>query len=74
MEVKIGVRHAARELVFDTSATAEEVEAALADALAEEHGVLSLTDNRGRRVVVPSQGIAYLEIGSGVAGTVGFRG
>jgi hypothetical protein len=74
MEVKIGVRHAAREIVVDTSATAEEVEAALADALAEDHGVLTLTDSRGRRVIVPVRGIAYLEIGSGVAGTVGFRG
>jgi hypothetical protein len=74
MEVKIGVRHASRELVVDTTDTAEEVEAALATALADDHGTLTLTDTRGRRVVIPARGVAYLEIGTGVSGTVGFRG
>ena len=73
MEVKIGVRHAPRELVVETSDTAEDVEAALAAALAED-GAFTLTDTRGRRVVVPARGVAYLEIGTGVSGTVGFRG
>jgi hypothetical protein len=74
MEVKIGVRHAPRELVVETSDTAEDVETALAAALADDHGILTLTDTRGRRVVVPARGVAYLEIGTGVSGTVGFRG
>ena len=74
MEVKIGVRHAPRELVVDVTDTVEEVEAALADALAGDHGVLTLTDTRGRRVIVPGRGIAYLEIGTSTSGTVGFRG
>jgi hypothetical protein len=74
MEVKIGVRHASRELVVDTSDTVEEVEAALAEALEGEHATFSLTDTRGRRVIVPAHAIAYLEIGTGPTGTVGFRG
>ena len=74
MEVKIGVRHAPRELIVDTTDTVEEVEAALADALSGEHATFSLTDTRGRRVVVPGHAIAYLEIGTGTTGTVGFRG
>ena len=53
MEVKIGVRHASRELVVDTSDTVEEVEAALAEALAGDHATFTLTDTRGRRVIVP---------------------
>ena len=73
MEVKIGVRHAPRELVIDTSDTLEEVEARLAEAVSGE-GILALTDNRGRRVLVPAHGIAYVEIGSSVSGQVGFRG
>ncbi len=73
MEVKIGVRHAPRELVIDTADTLEEVEARLAEAVSGE-GILALTDNRGRRVLVPAQGIAYVEIGSSVSGQVGFRG
>jgi len=74
MEVKIGVRHAPRELVLDVTATVEEVEAAVADALDGEHAVLTLTDTRGRRVIVPGRGLAYLELGTGTSGTVGFRG
>jgi len=74
MEVKIGVRHAPRELVVDVTNTAEEVEAALAEALSGDHATLALIDTRGRRVIVPGHAIAYLEIGTGTTGTVGFRG
>lgn len=73
MEVKIGVRQATRELVIDTSDTAEEIESRLAEAVSSE-GLLTLTDSRGRRVLVPAAGIAYVEIGSSVSGQVGFRG
>jgi hypothetical protein len=74
MEVKIGVRHAPRELVVDVTDTVEEIESALTEALAGDHAAFSLTDTRGRRVVVPAHAVAYLEIGTGVTGTVGFRG
>ncbi len=74
MEVKIGVRHAPRELVVETSDSADDVEAALTAALADDNGAFTLIDTRGRRVVVPASGVAYLEIGTGVSGTVGFRG
>ena len=53
MEVKIGVRHAPRELVIETSDTAEDVEAALASARRPTTAPVTLTDTRGRRVVVP---------------------
>ena len=35
--------------------------------------MLTLTDAKGRRVVVPGAKVAYVEIGTGVAGPVGFR-
>lgn len=72
MEVKIGVQHSPRELVVDTDATAESVEQLVSDAVSSE-GVVTLTDTKGRRVIVPAAKIAYVEIGGGVAGTVGFR-
>ncbi len=72
MEVKIGVQHSPRELVVDTDDTAEAVEKLVADAVAGE-GVVTLTDTKGRKVIVPAAKIAYVEIGGGVAGTVGFR-
>lgn len=72
MEVKIGIQNAARELVVDTHESAEAVEKLVADAVAKD-GVLILTDGKGRKVVVPAARLAYVEIGGGVAGQVGFR-
>jgi hypothetical protein len=73
MEVKIGVQNTPRELIVDTAEGADEIEERLASAVVEG-GTFSLVDTRGRRVVVPARGIAYLEIGSGTTGQVGFRG
>ncbi len=75
MEVKIGVQQAARELVIDTDETAEAVEKLVSDALSQGagEGVFALTDTKGRRVIVPAAKVAYVEIGGGVSGAVGFR-
>ncbi len=72
MEVKIGVQHAPRELVVETDQSAEEIEKLLDTAVADG-GVLSLTDHKGRKVLVPADRIAYVELGGGVSGQVGFR-
>jgi hypothetical protein len=73
VEVKIGVQNAARELIVETDETADAVEKLVADALSAET-LLSLTDQKGRRVVVPAAKIAYVEIGPRTIGQVGFRG
>jgi hypothetical protein len=73
MEVKIGVQHAPRELSVDTPDSAEDIQTALDKALAD-NSTFAVTDSRGRQVLVPARNIAYVEIGSGVAGQVGFRG
>ena len=73
MEVKIGVQHAQRELTLDIDETAVTIEKLVAEALSNPDGLLALTDTKGRQVVVPGAKIAYVEIGSGVAGQVGFR-
>ena len=72
MEVKIGVQHSPRELVVDTGDSAEDVERALSEAVTAG-GVFTLTDAKGRKVIVPAAVIAYVEVGGGVAGQVGFR-
>ncbi|WP_028659725.1 DUF3107 domain-containing protein [Nocardioides insulae] len=74
MEVKIGVQHAPRELVVESDEDVEALEKAIADAVADGTRVLTLTDKKGRRTMVPSSKIAYVEIGSTVVGKVGFRG
>jgi Protein of unknown function (DUF3107) len=72
VEVKIGVQNAARELLLESEQSPEAIEAAVQKALAAEHGVLSLVDDRGRRILVPAERLAYVEIGEQVERRVGF--
>ena len=73
MEVMIGVQHASRELVLDSTESADAVEKVVAAALSSDSGVLTLADSRGRKVIVPVDRLAYVEIGSPTSGQVGFR-
>jgi hypothetical protein len=73
MEVKIGVQNASRELVIESDQSGEDVEAAVARALSDESGLLVLSDSRGRKIIVPTDKPAYVEVGSPVVGQVGFR-
>ena len=72
MEVKIGVQHAPREVVLETNETVDEVEKQVTEAV-KSSGTLVIDDVRGRKILVPADKIAYVEIGGGVAGQVGFR-
>ena len=72
MEVKIGVQNAPRELAIDTDSDAEQVEKLVAEAVASG-GVLTLSDAKGRRIVVPAEKLAYVDITTSLSGTVGFR-
>lgn len=74
MEVKIGVQFSPRELVVDSAQTPEEIEAAVAEALKADLGVLSLVDSKGRRVIVPADKLAYIEIAEQELRRVGFGG
>ncbi|GAA1601753.1 DUF3107 domain-containing protein [Kribbella sancticallisti] len=72
MEVKIGVQHANRELVLESEQSPEEVEKAVADALGGKSNLLQLTDEKGRKVLVPADRLAYVEIGEVSIRKVGF--
>jgi len=72
VEVKIGVQFAPRELTLESTQTPDEVEKAISRALAEDNGVLSLVDEKGRRVLVPVSKLAYVEIAEQSQRQVGF--
>ncbi|MBV8930446.1 MAG: DUF3107 domain-containing protein [Mycobacteriaceae bacterium] len=74
MEVKIGVSDSPRELVFRSSQTQGEVEKLVSTALAKGSDVLSLSDDKGRKFLVPTAKIAYVEIGAADVRRVGFAG
>ncbi len=71
MEVKIGVQQAPREIQLESTQTPEQVSAAVAAAV-KSGGLLSLTDEKGRVVVVPAEKLAYVEIGSPERARLGF--
>ena len=73
MEVKIGVQFASRELVIDSQDSSDDIEKAVGAALSGETSVLALTDSKGRRVIVPTDKLAYVELGSPSSSHVGFR-
>ncbi|WP_375426601.1 DUF3107 domain-containing protein [uncultured Friedmanniella sp.] len=71
MEIKVGIQHVNREVVVETTETAAAVERAFAEAIGSE-GVFTVTDERGRRVLIPSSKIAYVDLGEEHARKVGF--
>jgi hypothetical protein len=72
VEVKIGVLHTPRELVVESNQTPAEVEDLVAAAFKSVDGQLALTDDRGRRVIVPANLVAYVEIAQSDPRRVGF--
>ncbi len=72
MEVKIGVAESPRELVVSSAQTPEEIEALVSDALKNPTGLLSLVDEKGRRFVLPSARVSYVEIAPADTRKVGF--
>jgi hypothetical protein len=71
VEVKIGIQSVARELILDTDDEAADVESALAAAVADGT-LLVLRDDKGGKVMVPADKIAYVELGTGSGRRVGF--
>ena len=61
MEVKIGVQYAPRELTLESAQTPAEVEQAVTEAMSKDT-VLTLTDEKGRRIIIPVDKVAYVEI------------
>jgi hypothetical protein len=61
----------ARELTVETESTAADIEASLRKALADD-GVVALTDEKGRKVLVPASKIAYVDLGQDKVRPVGF--
>lgn len=72
MEVKIGVQHAGRELALESAQSPAEVEKLVSEALATDGGILTLVDEKGRRVIVPVERLAYVEIAESESRRVGF--
>ena len=71
MEIKVGIQHVNREIVVETSDSAADIEASLANAMSQET-FFTVTDERGRKVLIPAAKIAYVDLGEENARHVGF--
>ena len=72
MDIKIGIRQSSREISFESAQSASEVESLVAQALEAGAKVLKLVDSKGRLFVVPTDALAYVEIGEEETRRVGF--
>jgi hypothetical protein len=72
VEVRIGVQHAARELIIESTQAADEIQKSVSDAISGKSGLFTLEDERGRVVLVPAEKLAYVEIGESETRRVGF--
>ena len=73
MEVRIGVVYTARELTVETDDSVDVVTGAIESAMSKGDSFLWLTDTKGRRIGVPVDKIAYVEIVTDAGGRkVGF--
>jgi DNA-binding MurR/RpiR family transcriptional regulator len=62
MEVKIGVVYSPKELTVELDGQAEEIVSAVESALKNGAPIIWIVDKRGRRVGVPADKVAYVEI------------
>ncbi len=74
MDIRIGILNSPRELAFETNDSVAEIEAAVSAAVEKGTPLLALSDDKGKRYLVPTAAIGYVEIGSESTRRVGFVG
>ncbi|GIT79531.1 ATP-binding protein [Leifsonia sp. LS1] len=74
MEIRIGIVNAPRELGFESAQSPDEIAQQVETAVTGGAAVLKLTDDKGRVYVVPTAGIAYVEVGAEESRRIGFVG
>lgn len=71
MDIELGIQNVARPVNFSTDESADNVSQAIAQAVAD-NATIDLTDDKGRRVIVPAEALGYAIIGSETKHAVGF--
>ncbi len=72
MDIRIGITNSPREINFESSQSASEIEKVVATALESSAKFFKLVDTRGTIYFVPIESFGYLEIGSEESRRVGF--
>ncbi|WP_460719432.1 DUF3107 domain-containing protein [Microbacterium aureliae] len=72
MEIRIGIANTGRELSFETNEPAAAVKKSIADALDAGASHVTFADAKGNSYIVPTTGLAYVELGTEESRRVGF--
>jgi hypothetical protein len=72
VDIRIGIFNSPREIGFETSQPAAEIEETVAAALSGKTAYLKLADSKGSVYIVPTSGLAYVELGSEESRRIGF--
>ena len=71
MDIELGIQNVARPVNFSTDESADNVSQAIAQAVAD-NTTIDLTDDKGRRIILPTKALGYAIIGSETKHAVGF--
>lgn len=72
MEIRIGIANTGRELSFETDETAAAVKKSVASALDAGATHVTFADSKGNSYIIPTTGLAYIELGTEESRRVGF--
>ena len=72
MELRIGIKGAPRELAFESTQSADEIQQVVEKALKDGAASVTLHDEKGRRVLIATDKLAYVGIADSDARRVGF--
>jgi hypothetical protein len=72
VDIRIGIANSPREISFETSQSATDIEKVIADALSSDTKFFKLSDDKGKLYIVPVASFSYIEVGSETSRRVGF--
>ncbi|WP_291314624.1 DUF3107 domain-containing protein [Corynebacterium sp. UBA2622] len=72
MDIKIGLADSPRELVIASDGNQDDIISQVTRAIEGGEPTVAMSDDRGRKYVVRTEKISYVEVGNTTARTVGF--
>jgi hypothetical protein len=72
VDIRIGIANSPREISFESSQTAADVEKVIATALDADAKFVTLADDMGSIYIVPTESLAYVEVGTEESRRIGF--
>lgn len=74
MDIKIGLAESPRELVVSSKSEQDDVVGQITHAIESNQPTVTLEDSKGRKFVIRTDRISYVEVGQSASHTVGFAG